>query len=77
MGGGVVVREARDAAVGDAIGEAGCGMDGVPAAAIALSGFPKLGDGERGEARDIAGGVDALAIDGDALCAPLAPPIHV
>jgi hypothetical protein len=36
----------------------------------------RLGDGECSGGRDVASGIDALAIDGNALCAPLAPPIR-
>ena len=69
--------KAGDAAAGDATGEVGWGTGGVPAAAVALPGSLRVGDGEPGGARDVAGGVDALAVDGDAPCAPLAPPIHM
>jgi hypothetical protein len=73
----VAVGEAGDAAAGDAVGEANWCAGGVPAAVVAFPGSVGLGDGERGGIGDVAGGVDALAINGDALCAPLAPPIHV
>ena len=64
----MAVGEASDAAANDAIGEANRGRGGVLATAIAFLCSPRAGDGERGGAGDV---------DGDAPCAPLAPPLHM
>lgn len=73
----MAIGEAADAAARDAVDEAGWCVGGVPVVAVTHTGSPEHGDGERGGATDVVGSVDALAVDGDAPCAPLAPPIHV